>query len=73
MTDFDLIKAVQQAIQQSVEVIINEEADEAGKRVAKRVRAKTAEISTRLLDHFHMDMRGPELRIRIDLENFPKL
>ena len=67
MMDSDaLTKAIQSALTAETARIVEEEAKAAAKRVEERVRGETVRISTRLLQKFNMEMRGPTLCITVD-------
>lgn len=67
-----LVELVRNSIAAEVEKIVVEEAIEAGKRVEKRVRAKTAEMAVSVMTHFAFERYQTDLRIIVDLDNIKK-
>lgn len=62
-------QTILRAIEKEIAVIVEQEAQAAAKRVELRVRENVAAISGRVLQHFSMEHRGPELVIRVNFDN----
>lgn len=65
-TSTNLGKAVRDFLQREIERIIDQEAEEAAKRVVEKIRGRTGEISSRVLEHYRMEMGHNFLRIEVD-------
>lgn len=72
MNSDSLVKAIQSALTTETGRIVNEEAAAAAKRVEERVKAETVRITTKLLERFNMEMRGPALVITVDFSHAEK-
>lgn len=60
-----LCRSIQKAIASETERIIADEAQEAGRRVERRVKEMTAQIAANVLEKFQMQRFENELRISV--------
>jgi len=64
----DIGELLQKAIQQEVTKIIEEEVQEAPRRIQERIRGRVGQITAQVLEHFSMERHSSELVIRVNLE-----
>jgi hypothetical protein len=65
----DLCSGLRKAIEYHIQLIIEEEAQEAARRVEKKVRERSTAIAANVLQHFEIGMYDKKIRILIDFEN----
>lgn len=65
MNDEQIATLIRDALTSGIEQIISEEADAAAERVRKRIQDKRAEVATRIVSHFNMDMQRGEIHITV--------
>lgn len=59
---------IRRAVERETELIVAQEAVEAGRRVERRVREKTAQICATVLQRMDMQYRGNQLCITVNFE-----
>lgn len=61
---------IREALLKGIQRIIEEEANEAAKRVEKRVRESAGSLAATILSHFEMSSHGPKgLKIVVNFDN----
>ena len=68
----DIGELLQKAIQQEVTRIIEEEVQEAPRRIQERIRGRIGQITAQVLEHFSMERQGSEIVIRVNFEEMKK-
>lgn len=61
-------EGVMRALQEECAKIVEEEAEEAAKRVRDRIKGKTAQIAAKMFDHYSVERMGRDLVIRVQHE-----
>ena len=73
MSPISIIAAVQRALQEEVKMISDEEAKLAGQRVEQRIKDKTKEIATLVVEKFDFNVCGTLLKVEVDFKNLSDL